>query len=268
MMIDNPFISRAGCTAFGAWGNATENGHLITGRNFDWEAAEVFSRDRVVDHVRAGRRDSVHLAGVGGHGRRRFRHEPRGRFRDHQRRAVQLPRETARRWPSSRGKFCRHAHNLDEALKILRGAKVFVSTIWLWAAAPTGNSSSWKKLPTRPNVREADGDSIVCPNHFETAELAKDGSRNTNYMAEATSVSREAADDGIDPGTNRRQNRPGAGRGFLRDRDLPGGVFAGDGHRGSLNAFIATHAVVMDLTTEFSGPRRRRTNSVNSSRST
>ena len=48
MMIDNPLVSRAGCTSFGAWGGATENGHLLTGRNFDWEAAEVFSRDRVV----------------------------------------------------------------------------------------------------------------------------------------------------------------------------------------------------------------------------
>ena len=35
---------------------------------------------------------------------------------------------------------------------------------------------------------------------------------------------------------------------MLRDRKLPGGVFEGDGHRGSLNAFIATHATVMDLT--------------------
>jgi len=38
MMIDNPLVSRAGCTAFGAWGPETSNGHLITGRNFDWEA--------------------------------------------------------------------------------------------------------------------------------------------------------------------------------------------------------------------------------------
>lgn len=35
---------------------------------------------------------------------------------------------------------------------------------------------------------------------------------------------------------------------FLRDRKLPGGAFPGDGHRSTLNAFIATHAVVMDLT--------------------
>src|SRR5437588_2837079 len=49
MMIDNPFVARAGCTAFGAWGSQTEHSHLITGRNFDWEAAEVFSRDRIVE---------------------------------------------------------------------------------------------------------------------------------------------------------------------------------------------------------------------------
>ena len=28
---------------------------------------------------------------------------------------------------------------------------------------------------------------------------------------------------------------------------MPGGVFAGDGHRATLNAFIATHATIMDL---------------------
>jgi tetratricopeptide (TPR) repeat protein len=35
---------------------------------------------------------------------------------------------------------------------------------------------------------------------------------------------------------------------MLRDRRLPGGRFAGNGHRGSLNALIATHSTVMDLT--------------------
>jgi hypothetical protein len=35
---------------------------------------------------------------------------------------------------------------------------------------------------------------------------------------------------------------------FLRDRKLHDGVFAGNGNRGALNALIATHATVMDLT--------------------
>ena len=94
-------------------------------------------------------------------------------------------------------------------------------------------------------MREPGGDSIVCPNHFETPGL-KDDARNTNYMNEATSVSRETrleellrqADGEIDPALAAK---------FLRDRDLPGGIFAGDGNRATLNALIATHATVMDL---------------------
>jgi tetratricopeptide (TPR) repeat protein len=137
------------------------------------------------------------------------------------------------------------AHNLDEALKILRDAKVFVSTIWLVGSRADGKFVVVEKTPSATNVREPEGDSIVCPNHFETPGL-KDDPRNTNYMAEATSVSRETrlqellrqADGKIDPALAAE---------FLRDRDLPGGIFAGDGNRATLNAFIATHATVMDL---------------------
>jgi tetratricopeptide (TPR) repeat protein len=34
----------------------------------------------------------------------------------------------------------------------------------------------------------------------------------------------------------------------FRDRCLPGGKFPGNGHRGSLNPLIATHAVIFDVT--------------------
>lgn len=34
----------------------------------------------------------------------------------------------------------------------------------------------------------------------------------------------------------------------MRDRNLPGGKFPGNGHRSTLNALIATHSTVMDLT--------------------
>jgi len=37
MLMNSPLIRR-GCTAFGAWGAATQAGHLFCGRNFDWEA--------------------------------------------------------------------------------------------------------------------------------------------------------------------------------------------------------------------------------------
>lgn len=66
-------------------------------------------------------------------------------------------------------------------------------------------------------------------------------------MAEATSVSREARLKELIASAHGAISVQ-ATADFLRDRKLPGGIFAGNDHRGTLNAFIATHATVMDLT--------------------
>ncbi len=247
MMIDNPFLARsAGCTAFGAWGNATGNGHLITGRNFDWEAAEVFSRDRVVEMFEPDNGIpfiSLSWAGMAGvlSGMNRA-----GVSVTINGAPSKLPDATATPVAMVAREVLQHAHNLEEALKIVRAAKVFVSTIWLVGSRADGKFIVVEKTPDVTNVREAAGDSIVCPNHFETDSL-RAMTQNTNYMAEATSLAREQRLMELLKQNNGAVDAAHSVK-FLRDRDLPGGVFAGDGHRSSLNAFIATHAVVMDLT--------------------
>ena len=246
MLIDNPFISaRAGCTAFGAWGNATENKHLITGRNFDWEAAEVFSRDRVVEMCEPdGKIPFISLSWAGmagvvsGMNRAGVSVTVNGA-------PSKLPDTTATPVAIVAREIMESAHNLDEALLILRDAKVFVSTIWLVGSRADGKFVVVEKTPAATNVREAAGDTIVCPNHFETPGL-KDDPRNTNYMSGATSVSREKRMTELLQQSRGTLNATKSAD-ILRDRDLPGGIFAGDGNRATLNAFIATHATVMDL---------------------
>jgi tetratricopeptide (TPR) repeat protein len=246
MMIDNPFITRAGCTAFGAWGDATADGHLITGRNFDWEAAEVFSRDRVVEMFEPENGiPFISLAWAG----------MKGVVSGMNRAGVsvtingapsQLPDDIGTPVAIVAREVLQRAHNLDEATKIIRASKVFVSTLWLVGSRADEKFIVIEKTPAATNVREPDGGTIVCPNHFETAGL-KGEPRNTNYMAEATSLLREARLKELLQ-QNGRKVDAGLAAKILRDRDLPGGIFAGNGHRSSLNAFIATHTVVMDLT--------------------
>jgi hypothetical protein len=246
MMIDNPFIARAGCTAFGAWGKQTSNGHLITGRNFDWEAAEVFSRDRVVMMVEPDQGIpfiSLSWAGmagvVSGMNRAGVSVTVNGA-------PSQLPDQTATPVAIVAREIMERAHNLNEALEILRNAKVFVSTLWFIGSRADGKFLVVEKTPTATQVREPEGESIVCGNHFQTPGL-KDEPRNTNYIAEATSVSREERLKELLGQSSGKLDVAGAVQ-ILRDRDLPGGTFAGNGHRSALNALIATHAVVMDLT--------------------
>jgi isopenicillin-N N-acyltransferase-like protein len=246
MMIDNPFVARAGCTAFGAWGGATRQGHLIGGRNFDWEAAEVFSRDRIVmmcEPDNAIPFISVSWAGMAGvvSGMNRA-----GVCVTINGAPSALPKETATPVAMVAREILERAHNLAEALEVMRRAKVFVSTIWLIGSRADGRFVVVEKTPDAMNVREPDGDSIICANHFKTPGLSETP-RNQSYRAEATSLSREAR---LEELIKQDHGAIGVDQAVavLRDRRLPGGAFAGNGHRSTLNAFIATHAVVMDLT--------------------
>ncbi|MEP6663613.1 MAG: C45 family autoproteolytic acyltransferase/hydrolase [Verrucomicrobiota bacterium] len=246
MLIDNPLVSKAGCTAFGAWGSETQNGHLITGRNFDWEAAEVFSRDRVVILCEPdGAIPFISLAWAGMAG------VVSGMNREGISVTVNgapsgLPDETATPVAIVAREILEHSHSLGEALDILKRAKVFVSTLWLVGSRVDGRFVVVEKTPAVTQVREPESDSIICANHFQTDGL-KDSERNKNYRAEATSVSRE---DRLKELLRAKTGKVDAMNtaGILRDRDLPGNIFLGNGHRGTLNALIATHATIMDLT--------------------
>jgi hypothetical protein len=157
-----------------------------------------------------------------------------------------LPRETATPVAIVARDVLEHAHNLTEALAILRGAKVFVSTIWMLGSRADGKFIVVEKTPDSTQEREPQGDMIVCANHFQTPGL-RDDPRNLKYEQEATSVSRETRLTELMQRTNGLITASRAAE-FLRDRNLPGGAFPGNGHRGTLNALIATHATVMDLT--------------------
>jgi len=246
MMIDNPLISRAGCTAFGAWGAATEGGHLITGRNFDWEAADVFSRDRVVILCEpeggipfislawasmASVVSSMNRAGVSV----TINGAPSS-----------LPGETATPVAMVARDVLQKAHNLTEALAILRSSRVFVSTLWLLGSRADGKFVVVEKTPEKMNVREPEGDTLVSANHFQTSGMEAD-KRNQRYIEEATSIPRYTRMTELLAGAGGKITPPRAVE-ILRDRKLPGGRFAGNGQRASLNPFIATHSTVMDLT--------------------
>jgi tetratricopeptide (TPR) repeat protein len=157
-----------------------------------------------------------------------------------------LPRETATPVAIVAREILQHSHNLGEALDTLRHAKVFVSTLWLVGSRSDGKFVVVEKTPDATQVRESQGNSTICANHFQTTGLCDDP-RNIAYIAGATSASREARLAELMQPTNGLINAARAVE-ILRDRKLPGGAFAGNGHRSALNALIATHATVMDLT--------------------
>jgi hypothetical protein len=247
MLMNSPLLRRS-CTAFGAWGAATAGGHLLCGRNFDWEADPVFDDERIliiyepkegipfISLAWAG------MAGcVSGLNREGLSITVNGA-------PSHLPADAATPTCLVAREVLEHARNLAEATEIVRQRRVFVSAMFLIGSRADGRFIVIEKTPEAMAVREpgkAD-DWLVCANHYLTLQL-KDGPINEEYKRADTSVSRfDRMTELLRGQTNRLDAAACAA--LLRDRRLPGGEFAGDGHRGSLNPLIATHSVVMDLT--------------------
>jgi hypothetical protein len=247
MMIHNPLI-RPGCTSFGAWGPRTRDGHLMSGRNFDWEAAPVFDEDRIIIFCKpdAGI-PFISLAWAG----------MAGCVSGLNREGVSVSVNGApSRLPAAAGtptclvarELLQHAHNLAEATEIIRRRQVFVSALFLVGSRVDGRFVVVEKTPERMAVREPaqSEDTIVCANHYLTPDL-KDDPINAEFKRVDTSVSRFERMTELLRESGRSLDAERTAM-VLRDRRLPGGRLAGNGHRGSLNPLIATHAVIMDVT--------------------
>jgi len=247
MLMNSPLIRR-GCTAFGAWGAATAENHLLCGRNFDWEADPVFDEDRILiicEPKNGIAFISLAWAGmagcVSGMNREGISITVNGA-------PSHLPADAATPTCLVAREVLEHAHNLAEATEIIRKRKVFVSAMFLVGSRADGKFIVVEKTPEKTAVREPEknADSLVCANHYLTAEL-KDDLINETYKRADTSVPRFERMTELLRGETNRLDAAGCAA-LLRDRRLPGGALAGNGHRGSLNPLIATHSVVMDLT--------------------
>jgi isopenicillin-N N-acyltransferase like protein len=246
MMMNSPLL-RGGCTGFAAWDAQTHDNHLLVGRNFDWEPAPVFDEERIVIICEPDEGLSfVSLAWAGMAGCvSAMNCEGLAIFVNGA--PSQLPAATATPTCIVARDIVQHARTIAEATDIIRRHQVFVSAMFLVASRRDGRAVVVEKTPVRMAVREPGRVPwIICANHYMTAALTNEAV-NQKYVRSDTSVSRYARMEELLKHETGDLDAPRAAA-ILRDRRLPGGVAAGNGHRAALNPLIATHSVIMDLT--------------------
>jgi isopenicillin-N N-acyltransferase-like protein len=240
---DKPVI---GCTAFAVVGPRSKNGSLLVGRNFDFEAGRGFDVNKIIGCYRP--KDghaflSVAWPGMAGavtgiNDQRIFCSLNGAHSADINN--IGTPVSLVIR------ELLQYATTLEDAIRIIRESRVFVSDSYLVADGKTGHAAVVEKTPERCAVRYLKDNTLIQANHFETAEL-KDDEGNREYMSVGSSV--------------RRRKRIGA---LLRDHTAPLDAEAavailrdtrglGDspialGNRGTINPCICTHSVVADVT--------------------
>lgn len=236
-----------GCTAFGLGPALTGNGHALFARAFDFEAADIFDRDKtafvvhendkipflsvawpgLVGVVTGMNLEGVAVAVNGGRAR-----EPTTRGIP----VVFSLRETLER-----------ARSTAEAIAILVEQPVMVSHL-VFIGDATGHYAVVERAPgATAYVRESTEPSrMAVTNHFE-GPMAGDP-RDARVRQTTTTLARRARVDEILRAIEPHAASVETAVATLRDHTCSGGEPCLLGDRRTLDAFIATHGVVFDLT--------------------
>jgi hypothetical protein len=234
-----------GCSAFAASGAATTNGHLIIGRNFDFEGPPPFDKDKAILFFKPKGKiafASVAWAGMTGvvtgiNAEGIFVSINAARTDDKGKDGI--PVEILVR------EIMENAHSIDDAVAMVRDHQVMVPDFYLVGDGKTGESAVIERSPTRTEVRRS-RDTTLLTNHALTAPFAKDAEndRLKRYLTSDARMRRLTEVVRQDRGTI----DPKRALEILRDRKGEGGEPLNLGNRNALDAIIATHSVVVDAT--------------------
>jgi hypothetical protein len=236
-----------GCTAFGLGAAATKDGHALFARAFDFEAADIFDRDKVVFVVREdGKLPFASVAWPGLVGVVTGMNAEGvavavngGRARE--------PRTTGMPVAFSLRETLENAHDTAEAVAILAKQEVMVSHI-VFVGDAAGRFAVVERAPgVTATVRESRGSApLAVTNHFE-GPLGGDP-RDVRVRQTTTTLPRRARIEELVAAVPPRSADVGRAVAMLRDHGCAGGESCPLGDRRALDAFIATHGVVFDLT--------------------
>ncbi|MBX3459261.1 MAG: 1-acyl-sn-glycerol-3-phosphate acyltransferase [Planctomycetes bacterium] len=251
MLIDNPLVTRkelVGCSAIAAWGEASENGDIWVTRNFDWEAGEIFDREKCIIYVwpDAGLA-YVHVAWAGMAGAVTGMNEA----------GISIHLNAARTNETGFGRIgtpvsmlvkrvLENARSIEDAHRILREATVFVADSYMVASRDEKRAVVIEKSPNHCVLREASQPGILLQTNHLLGEPWKDDPVQREQIERATTLQRWNRLEELADKHKGKFNRDVCAA-IARDRGGRGGKDVGIGNRNAIDAGICAHSVIMNV---------------------
>lgn len=236
-------LALVGCSSFAAWGNKSDDGSLILGRNFDFYAGDEFAKDKMVAFVKPDKGIPFMMvtwpgmigavSGMNNEGLTITINAAKSK--------IPLVAKT----PISilTREILQYASTTDEAIAIAKKRKVFVSESIMVGSALDKKAILIEVSPNNFGVYEVPNDNgqLLCTNHYQSPEL-KDNKRNLYQIENSHSQYRyEKLQE--DFSRNPKINPEIAAK-VLRDREGLKGKSIGYGNEKALNQLLAHHGVI------------------------
>jgi isopenicillin-N N-acyltransferase like protein len=232
-----------GCTAFGVWNGRSKDGSLLIGRNFDFYVGDDFAKNKIVCFEKPSKGIpfmSITWAGM------------TGVVSGMNLKGLTVTINAAKSdipWSSRTPisvlarEILQYAGNIEEAYKISKEYKTFVSESLLIGSAADNKAVILEKSPEKTAIFDPGRDYIICANHFQSEEFAGDpntlGDRNEMVSVyRAKRVLQDITDNPVmDPATVAT---------ILRDRAGLNGKDIGMGNEKAINQLTCHHSVIFD----------------------
>lgn len=235
-------LAIVGCSSVASWGDKTEDGKLLIGRNFDFYVGNEFAENKVLNFVRPEQGIpfvSVSWPGMIGvvSGMNK-----EGLTVTMNAGKSTIPLSAKRPISIVAREILERATDIKEAIVIAKEAQSFVSESLMIGSAKDKKAVLLEISPKNFGIYEVDnGNQLVCTNHFQSDTYALD-KRNTAHIQESHSQYRY--DRLLELLHRENKLNPEKMADILRNRKGMSDTDIGYGNDKSLNHLLAHHAVI------------------------
>ncbi|PWA09110.1 C45 family autoproteolytic acyltransferase/hydolase [Flavobacterium laiguense] len=232
----------AGCSSFAAWGDKTEDGSLILGRNLDFYAGDDFAQDKLVSFVNPKKGHPFMmvtwpgmigvLSGMNIEGLTVTINSAKSKIPLIAKTPISiLTRE-----------ILQYAKNIEEAIVIAKKRKVFVSESIMVGSAYDKKAILIEVSPDTMGIYDVpNSNQLICTNHFQSNSL-KNADRNLDQIV--NSHSKYRYDRMTQLLAENKKITPQVAVNILRNTEGFNNLPLGYGNEKAINYLLAHHGVV------------------------
>ncbi|MCD0469470.1 C45 family peptidase [Flavobacterium sp. JAS] len=237
-------LALVGCSSFAAWGEKSETGNLILGRNFDFYVSDAFAENKIIAFInpKEGHKFMMvtwpgmigAVSGMNQEGLTVTINASKSKIPM----IAKTPISVVTR------EILQHAATIDEAIAIAKKRKVFVSESIMVGSAHDNKAVLIEVSPKKMDVYDVpNSDQLICSNHFQGEDL-KDEKRNQLQIANSHSEYRLERIEELF--TENPKINPKIASEILRNKEGLQNISLGYGNEKALNQLMAHHGIIFE----------------------
>lgn len=234
-------MALVGCTSFATWNNASEDGSLIIGRNFDFYVGDAFAEKKIVAFYNPEKGNRFMMVTFGGMTGVLSGMNDQGLTVTINAAKSDIPFAAAMPVSLLAREILQYATTIREAFEIAGKRKMFVSESFLIGSAKDKRAAVIEKSPDDIALYESGKEYIISTNHFQSETLGGTA-LNQEHMANSASAYRYSRVDQLL--LRQGKNTPQKAAGILRDRKGLNDKPLGLGNEKAINQLIAHHGII------------------------